>query len=320
MRSAEPIPPADPRAVGGYRAKAGLPGGEIDLAADIGRASLEADVAAELRQSVFARDHPLRKHLSPAVEAGERFAEFAIDDEDRIVDQKPARRTGEPLRRHRPDDVRPARDDLQADQRIDVGCRAETRSQARAGRGKFAVEPAGEIARALDCKAERAEWSLEADGSVGDIHGDIGKCERLVGGRREQLRHVAPDDAPVDHLALQANAACNHPIHFDAAVPAHPELDHRIVGDKVRILRIADDKIANHLGPKADTLEIVGRLNTALLKLIFDDIAGDRAPGDPDGRDRNQQHQHDRKTDDAGDTAPPAGAPDERLPRASALF
>ena len=75
------------------------------------------------------------------------------------------------------------------------------------------------------------------------------------------------------------------PIDLEAAVPLEPHLDDRAAGDEVGPARIADDQVADLLGPEADPVEVVGRLDAAPLELALEELGGDRPALDPHDRD-----------------------------------
>ncbi len=80
-----------------------------------------------------------------------------------------------------------------------------------------------------------------------------------------------------------------------------------MASDEVGVLRIADDEVADLLGPQSHTVERVGCPDTALLELLAEDFCRDRPASDPDSGDEQYEQGQECHRRDRGDT-PPASA------------
>src|SRR6185437_2228856 len=160
--------------------------------------------------------------------------------------------------------------------------------------------------------SDGTERSRERDAAVGNIDDDVRKRERLVARRREQLVDLSPAHLSVDQAAAEANAASDHAIDLEASVPFEPHLDDRALRREVRMIRIANDEIADLLGPETDLVEVVFRLDSAPLELALEIVRSDLPPVDPDDDDRNCKKDQDNEADRAGDSSPPRAANDDR--------
>ena len=79
------------------------------------------------------------------------------------------------------------------------------------------------------------------------------------------------------------------------------------------MLGIADDEVADFLRAKADALQLIGCANAALLELLAQDLARDRAPRDPHAGDEDQEEQQQSEDGDRDDSPPSASADDDRF-------
>ena len=107
---------------------------------------------------------------------------------------------------------------------------------------------------------------------------------------------------------LQPHAARRDAVEFDAAVPLQPHLHQRDARGQVGVGGIADDEVADLLGAQPDAVEVVGRLDPALLQFAGDDVGRDRLARQPDGGDRDQHK------DEEAEHEPLHAAPDQRRP------
>ena len=108
---------------------------------------------------------------------------------------------------------------------------------------------------------------------------------------------LAPAHPAMAELAAQTDPARHHAIDPEASVELQPHLDDRLLGGEIGVLRIADDEIADLLGPEADLVEVILGGDSAAFELVLEEVGRDRAPFDPDHRDGEDQEdeQADRK-------------------------
>ena len=209
--------------------------------------------------------------------------------------------------------MRPPRLDRDRDIGAQVGELALARDQPRARRRGMALEPAGQIARALERDPERPERRRQADAAVGDVEDEIGQLERLAARRRQQFVDLAPAHPVVHQPPAQPDAAREDPIDLDRSVPFDPHLDLGEPRGEVRPLGIADDEVADLLGAQPDPVEPVGRLHAAPLELALEEVGRDRPAGDPHAGERDEQDEEQADGGDGRDSAAAAATNHDRL-------
>ena len=245
--------------------------------------ALVADVADEVGEAVGAGDEvwiAIRPLPSMLVKAS---LKLALASNRGAATSKRLSRAGEAVERDRPVDLRPARDDRDRDDKREYWSRAQRPGdQLRADDRGAAREAAAQLAVPFEREADRAERRRQRDAAVGDVETKFGQRERLVARRRQQLVDLAPADPAVDQPAAQPHAARDDPINLEIAVPLQPRLDDREAGDEVGALGVADDEVADLLGPQADPVEVIARGDAAPFELALQIMRGDRPPLDPD--------------------------------------
>ena len=87
---------------------------------------------------------------------------------------------------------------------------------------------------------------------------------------------------PCTSSPAQPHSPRDHAIDCEAAVELEAHLDDRVLGDEVGPLGIADDEVADLLGPEPDPVEMIFRLDPAPFELALEEVRGDRPPLDPD--------------------------------------
>ena len=316
----EPVSTAEPRPVRIDRRHPRLLCRQNHPAVNIVERAIVGDLAGEIGEPVGACDEGRDRHSAAAVHVAEQFVEDRFGIEARRGDVEAAGGTGKASERQRPIDVRMARDDRDRDKGAQVGRDAAPRLERRTDNRGMTCKAAAKLAVAGQRKSDRSKGRGQRNRAVGDVQYEIGQSERFVARRRHQLVNLAPADAAVDQLPAEPNSARDDAVNFEATVPFQPRFDLREARHEVGVLWIADDQVADLLGPQADPVEVVCRGDAAPLQLAFQIMGGDRPPLDPDERDRSDQHHQEPEREEARDAAPSGSAPDDEcLFRASVV-
>src|SRR6185369_5940713 len=158
---------------------------------------------------------------------------------------------------------------------------AASRNQARTDHRDTAFEAAAQLAVTLDRNSDRAERSGERNAAVGDVEDEVGQLERLIARRGHEFVDLAPAHLAVDQPAAKPHSASHDAIDLEAAVPFQLHLDDGVARNDIGPFRIADNEIADLLGPDADTVEVVAGLDAAPFEFLLEVMDRDRTPLDP---------------------------------------
>ena len=156
--------------------------------------------------------------------------------------------------------------------------------------GKSVIDPP----LTIELEPDRAVSRLDQPAPVADCNVDFGQAGRRIALAINHFVETAEADSPAAQHAVEPRTGEDYAADFRRAQTLF-EADHHALRREVGRARIAHDQIGQHRGLGPDAFDLVRRRKIERGKLVFDDIARDSLPREPQGKNRYRQEDENRE-------------------------